>query len=124
MMIRYPPAANGSHRRGGMDRNRMLNVMSLLLMIFVGACALNFIVHLSGTIVLGGDGLNHGSVSNGHFYIRSHGRTKEVTEGLFEYSRWQASTLKVTQPVFVAAFIGTLIIRLYANKSKSLRRSL
>jgi len=66
-MIRYPPAANRSHRRGGMDRNRMLNVMSLLLMIVVGACALNFIVYLAGTIVLGGEALNHGSVSNGHF---------------------------------------------------------
>jgi len=67
-------------------------------------CVLNFIVYLAGTIVLGGDALNHGSVSNGHFYVQSHGRTKEVTEGLFEYSRWQASTLKITQPVFVAAF--------------------
>jgi hypothetical protein len=54
---------------------------------------LNFLVYLADTIVLGGDALNHGSVRDGHFYIKSHGRTKEVTEGLFEYSRWQASTL-------------------------------
>jgi len=52
---------------GGTDRNRMVKVMSLLLMIVVGACALNFIVYLAGTIVLGGEALNHGSVSNGHF---------------------------------------------------------
>jgi len=107
-----------------MDRNLMLKVTSLLLMIIVGACVLNFIVYLAGTIVLGGDALNHGSVSNGHFYIQSHGRTKEVTEGLFEYSRWQASTLKITQPVFVAAFIATLLIRVYAKKSRSSGRSL
>jgi hypothetical protein len=101
---------------GFMDRNPVFKLLSLLLMIIVGACVLNFIVYLAGTIVLGGDALNHGSVSNGQFYIKSHGRTKEVTEGLFEYSRWQASTLKITQSIFVAACIGTLLIRVYAKK--------
>ena len=99
-----------------MDRNPILKLMKLLLMIVVGACVLNFIVYLAGTIVLGGDALNHGSISDGHFYIKSHGRTKEVTEGLFEYSRWQASTIKITQPAFLAAFVGILLIRFYAKK--------
>jgi hypothetical protein len=59
---------------------------------------------LADTIVLGGDALNHGSVRDGHFYIESYGRTKEVIESLracSSYSRWQAS-LKITQPVFLA----------------------
>ena len=99
-----------------MDRNRMFKLVSLLLMIVVGACVLNFVLYLGGTIVLGGDALHHGSVSDGHFYIKSHGRTKEVTEDLFEYSRWQASTLKITQTIFVAAFVGTLLIRTYVKK--------
>ena len=116
MMMRYLLRQTGAPAGGFMDRNRMFKLMSLLLMIVVGACVLNFIVYLAGTMVLGGDALNHGSVSNGHFYIKSHGRTKEVTAVLFEYSRWQASTLKITQPVFVAAFIGTLLVRVYAKK--------
>ena len=99
-----------------MDRSRIFKLVNLLLMIVVGACVLNFIVYLAGTIVLGGDALNHGSVSNGHFYIKSHGRTKEVTEDLFEYSRWQASTLKIMQPVFLSAFVGILLIRVYSKK--------
>jgi hypothetical protein len=98
-----------------MNRNRIFKFMSLFFMIVVAACVLNFLVYLSGTIVLGGDALSHGSVSDGHFYIKSHGRTKEVTEGLFEYSRWQASTLKIMQPVFLAAFVGLLVIRFYAK---------
>src|SRR5262249_47496260 len=98
-----------------MDRNRMFKLVSLLLMIVVGACMLNFVLYLGRTIVLGGDALNHGSVSDGHFYIKSHGRTKEVTEVLFD-SRWQASTLKITQTIFVAAFVGTLLIRTYVKK--------
>lgn len=107
---------NTTADEGFMDRNRMFKLVSLLLMIVVGACVLNFVLYLGGTIVLGGDALNHGSVSDGHFYIKSHGRTKEVTEDLFEYSRWQASTLKITQTIFVAAFVGTLLIRTYVKK--------
>jgi hypothetical protein len=114
-MTRYPLRKIASSD-GFMDRNRMFKLVSLLLMIVVGACVLNFVLYLAGTIVLGGDALNHGSVSDGHFYIKSHGRTKEVTEDLFEYSRWQASTLKITQPIFVAAFIGALLVRIYAKK--------
>jgi hypothetical protein len=96
-----------------MDRNRILRLTSLFLKVVVGVCVINFLVYLAGTIVLGGDALSHGSVSDGHFYITSHGRTKEVTEGLFEYSRWQASTLKIT--IFLTAFAGILLMRLYAK---------
>jgi hypothetical protein len=99
-----------------MNRNPVFNLMRWCLMLVIGACVLNFIVYFAGTIILGGDALNHGSVSDGHFYIKSHGRSKEVTESLFEYSRWQASTLKITQPIFVAAVVATLFIRFYAKK--------
>jgi hypothetical protein len=99
-----------------MNRNPVFNLMRGCLMLVIGACVLNFIVYFAGTIILGGDALNHGSVSDGHFYIKSHGRSKEVTESLFEYSRWQASTLKITQPIFVAAVVATLFIRFYAKK--------
>jgi len=98
-----------------MDRNWILRLTSLLLKIAVGVCAINFLVYLAGTIVLGGDALNQGSISDGHFYIKSHGRTNEVTHGLFEYSRWQAATLKITQPIFLTAFAGILLMRLCAK---------
>jgi len=98
-----------------MDRNRVLRLTSLFLKVVVGVCAINFLVYLAGTILLGGDALNHGSISDGHFYITSHGRTKEVTAGLFEYSRWQASTLKISQAIFLTAFAGILLMGLYAK---------
>jgi hypothetical protein len=69
----------------------------------------------AGTLALGGDALNHGSINDGHYYIKSHGRTKEVTEALFEYSRWHASILKITQPIFITAFAGILLLRVYTK---------
>jgi hypothetical protein len=98
-----------------MDRNRTLRLASLLLKVVAGACVINFVVYLAGTLVLGGDALNQGSINDGHFYIKSHGRTKEVTEGLFEYSRWHASTLRITQPIFITAFAGILLLRAYTK---------
>jgi hypothetical protein len=99
-----------------MDRDQLLKVTTLLLKVVVGLCVLNFLVYLAGTIILGGDALNNGYNSNGHFYIKSHGRIKEVTEGLFEYSRWHASILKVSQPIFLAAMAGILLIKIYGKR--------
>ena len=66
-------------------------------------------------MVLNGDALHSGSVSNGHFYITNHGRTKEITEALFNYSRWHASIIKVTQPIFLSAMAVILLIRFYGK---------
>jgi hypothetical protein len=116
MRMRYAFGQTNPIGERSMDRNRIFKLMHLLLMIVVGACVLNFILYLAGTLVLGGDALHQGSISDGHFFIKSHGRTKEVTEGVFVYSRWQASTLAMTQPIFLAAFVGTLLIKFYAKK--------
>ena len=99
-----------------MDRERALKVASFALKVIVGLCVVNFLVYLAGTMVLNGDALHSGSVSNGHFYITNHGHTKEITEGLFNYSRWHASIIKVTQPIFLSAMAGILLIRFYGAK--------
>jgi len=105
-MTRYPLGGNGP-RGWTVYGSQPHKLGSVLLTIVVGVRVLN--VRLLGRHkVLGGDALNHGSVGDGHFYIESHGQTKEVTEGLFAYSRRQASTLKITQPAFLAAFVGIL----------------
>ena len=98
-----------------MDRTQLLKVVTLALKVIVGLCVINFLVYLAGTMVLNGDALSSGSVSNGHFYITNHGRTKEITEGVFNYSRWHASIIKVTQPVFLSAMAGILLIRIYGK---------
>jgi hypothetical protein len=98
-----------------MDRTRLLKVATLALKVIVGLCVVNFLVYLAGTMVLNGDALHGGSVSNGHFYITNHGRTNEITEGLFNYSRWHASVVKVTQPIFLSAMAGILLIRVYGK---------
>jgi hypothetical protein len=98
------------------EGTQVLKVVTLGLKVIVGLCAINFLVYLAGTMVLNGDALHSGSVSSGHFYITNHGRTKEITEGLFNYSRWHASIIKVTQPIFLSAMAGLLLIRFYRAK--------
>jgi hypothetical protein len=110
----HPVPSNGGG--GVVDREQTRDLIGLALKIAIGLCVANFLVYLAGSIVLGGDALNQGSIVNGHYYIKSHGRTKEVTQGLFEYSRWQASSLKLTQPIFLAAFAGIFLLKVYAKR--------
>ena len=57
--------------------------------------ALNFISFVIVASLLGGDALN-GHVTNGHYFLDSHGRLTEVSAQVFNYSAWHARSIFVT----------------------------
>jgi len=65
---------------------------------------LNFAAFWLLALHLGGDALN-GRESAGHFYLMSHGAYTEVSEGVFDYSRWHARSLFVTHPLGAMAAV-------------------
>jgi hypothetical protein len=75
-------------------------------MIVVGV--LNFLTFLAGAIYLGGDAVN-GKVEDGRYYlfgVRTESGRKvytEVTEPVFNYSRWHVYSIFVTWPLVMAA---------------------
>jgi hypothetical protein len=61
-------------------------------------CLLNFVAFLAISSGIGGDALN-GKTVDGHFFLGDHGRFTEVTEAVFSYSGWHATSLFVTHPL-------------------------
>jgi len=53
---------------------------------------INFICFLGGTVFLGGDALS-GRIENGLFFLSSHGKLTEVTQGIFNYSKYHALSI-------------------------------
>jgi hypothetical protein len=58
----------------------------------------NFLAFVALSIYLGGDALN-GHVINGHYFLGSHGRYTEVSQRVFQYSRWHATSIFATHPI-------------------------
>lgn len=63
--------------------------------------AINFIVFAAGTVYFGGDALS-GYQAGGRYFVAYRDDVTEVSQAVFEYSRWQALSLFVTNP-FAAA---------------------
>jgi hypothetical protein len=68
---------------------------------------LNFASFVAGSIYLGGDALN-GCIKDGHYYIYGNHLTgpkvrKEVSEAVFEYSKWHGYIAFASWPVVMAA---------------------
>jgi hypothetical protein len=72
-------------------------VRRLLLLGFVLGIV-NFLAFGAISEYLGGDALN-GHVINGHYFLGSHGHYTEVSQKLFQYSRWHATSIFVTHPI-------------------------
>ena len=70
--------------------------------ILFGVAVINFVAFFIIAILLGGDAIN-GMIKDGHYYLASHGRYTEVTEGVFNYSRHHAYSVFVTHPVGMVA---------------------
>ena len=65
----------------------------------------NFIAFWLIAVYLGGDAVN-GKIADGHFYLSSHGKLTEVSEALWNYSRWHVYSTWVTHSLaFLAAFL-------------------
>jgi hypothetical protein len=58
----------------------------------------NFAVFFILALYLGGDAIN-GSVIDGRYFLSSHGRLTEVTQGVFTYSQGHTRSLFVTHPL-------------------------
>jgi hypothetical protein len=55
-------------------------------------------------IYLGGDAMN-GGIFHGHYYLMSHGKYTEVTQKVFNYSKWHVHSVLVTHPLgFIAGY--------------------
>jgi hypothetical protein len=78
-------------------------------------CLLNFVVFVIVASVIGGDAVSGKAVA-GHFYLGNHGRLTEVSEDVYNYSRWHVFSLFITHPL--AALTGYL-----AKKEQKARRS-
>ena len=84
-----------------------------LLMIVIGL--LNFLVFVAISLYLGGDAVN-GKAEGGHYYLYGYGlRTglkgyTEVTEQVFNYSKWHVYSIFITWPlVMVGGVVGNRI---------------
>jgi len=78
-------------------RRKMYVVLFILAM-------LNFAAFWLLALHLGGDALN-GRAADGHFFLMSHGDYTEVSEQVFNYSRWHAMSLWLTHPAGAMAAV-------------------
>jgi len=79
----------------------MRNILRAIILIAM----LNFIAFWYGALILGGDAVN-GKEEGGRFFLGSHGKYTEVTEGVYRYSRFHVLSLWVTHSLgMVAGFI-------------------
>lgn len=85
----------------------------------VGVIALiNFAVFAAGISYFGGDALS-GYQASGHYYLAYRDRLTEVSQAVFEYSRWQALSVFVTHPLGMAVgwYLWKRQNRLHAGNS-------
>lgn len=61
---------------------------------------LNFLAFAIIASRLGGDALNGKSV-DGRYFLSNHGKTIEVSEAVFNYSRIHASSIMITHPLAI-----------------------
>jgi hypothetical protein len=68
----------------------------------------NFLVFWFGAVYLGGDAIS-GKAVDGHYFLSSHGHLTEVSQRVFDYSKWHTRSVSVTHPL--AMFCGWLLSR-------------
>lgn len=62
---------------------------------------INFAVFAAGTVYFGGDALS-GYQASGRYFLANKRQLTEVSQTVFEYSRWQTLSLFVTHPAAMA----------------------
>ncbi len=71
-------------------------------LVLIGLIALvNFSSFIAIDLYLGGSALN-GKQENGKFYLSEHGRYTEVSETIFEYSKFHAYSMFATHALFLS----------------------
>lgn len=70
----------------------------------ISTAMINFVAFWAIAVYLGGDAVN-GKIQSGQFYLMSHGKYTEVSQAVFDYSRWHVYSVWVTHSLaFAAAF--------------------
>lgn len=64
--------------------------------ILLTVCALNFVLFVAGSFVLGGDAVN-GKIEDGQYYVGGKGRYFAVSPGVWIYSYIHVVSVGVTQ---------------------------
>jgi len=77
-----------------------------MLCAILALCVLNFLAFYVVAILLGGDAVN-GYAEGGRYFLRSHGKTTEVSRDVFEYSLWHVRSLFLTHPL--GALVGVAL---------------
>jgi len=67
----------------------------IFLNVFSFISVANFLAFCLISELIGGDAIN-GYAEHGRYFLRSHGRTTEVSEAVFSYSKWHAISLFIT----------------------------
>lgn len=70
----------------------------------------NFVWFYLETQSIGGDGLN-GYVRDGHYFVTSHGASREVPEGVWMWSRIHAASVLIGFPIGLLAMAFILLTR-------------
>lgn len=83
----------------------LLAVVAVMTVVVAGYC---FLVMIDENQKLGGDAIN-GYVRDGHYYVRNHGRSTEVTAEQWEVNRAHNLRVLVTHPLGLLA-MGYLVI--------------
>lgn len=79
--------------------------------VILGIGLLNFAIFVAGALYLGGDAVN-GKIEGGHYYLFGVARGTgmkgytEVSQAVFDYSRWHAYSVFVTWPLALLAAIA------------------
>jgi hypothetical protein len=67
-------------------------------------CVANLWVFALVAAAIGGDAIN-GYEEYGRYFLRAHGRTTEVSQSVFTYSKWHAISVMISPLVVVAAWL-------------------
>lgn len=85
---------------------RFLRFVQKLCLIVMVVALLNFLLFLAGTFYFGGDAVN-GKAEGGKYHLwGSHHGEKgyiEVSQSVFDYSRWHVYSVWVTWPLMIVA---------------------
>ena len=98
------------------SRRRLMNrILRKLCPIVILVGLLNFILFIAGAYYFGGDAWN-GRVEGEKYYLWGyHGGTKgyiEVSQAVFDYSRWHVYSVMITWPlVILAGFASERVVR-------------
>ena len=87
-----------------------------VLAVVFALCVLNFLAFVTGAAVIGGDAAN-GKVESGHYFVGSHGKFREVTPAVFEYSQWHTRSVWLTHPLAILAGFAMVLFGPRRNRT-------